>query len=243
MPELFSQVGGGLSPGQLAQLASAHPPMRLATQVPIASVAGAAPLTVDGATVAVDDRILRRFDGTDNGIWRVVTPGTGANGTWVRADDYDSDLEVESTVILFVQEGAADADSYYRLDTNPPITVGATALTYTKLVFGNTTSVLFDFSFATVSPALIQALGGSAVVEWAQVIMTTVFDDPAATLSLGTTADPSGVLSASQIDPTELAVYSTESPLRLAAPSTLQLTISPGASTQGAGYVLARIRP
>lgn len=55
---------------------------------------------------------------------------------------------------------------------------------------------LVAFSFSTPSPLVLQAVGPSLVLNRAAILVTTPFDDAAATLRLGTTASPALVLDA-----------------------------------------------
>jgi hypothetical protein len=88
----------------------------------------AAPNVLDGVNLAAGDRILLKDQSgaTDvqNGIWVVTTLGTGANGVWDRATDFDSDAEVTAGAFTFVEEGTTNADSGWVLTTNNPITIG-----------------------------------------------------------------------------------------------------------------------
>lgn len=97
----------------------------------------AAPNSIDGVSLAVDDRILLKDQSTaaQNGIFVVTTVGTGANGVWDRATDFDSDAEVTSGAFTFVTEGTANDNKGFVLATNNPITIGGasgTALTFTQ---------------------------------------------------------------------------------------------------------------
>lgn len=97
----------------------------------------AAPNTLDGVTLAANDRILlkNQSTGAQNGIYVVTTLGTGANGVWDRATDFDSDAEVTAGAFTFVEEGTTNADSGWVLTTNNPITIGGasgTALTFAQ---------------------------------------------------------------------------------------------------------------
>lgn len=97
----------------------------------------AAPNTLDGVTLAANDRILlkNQSTGAQNGIWVVSTLGTGANGVWDRATDFDSDTEVTAGAFTFVAEGTANADSGWVLTTNDTITIGGasgTALAFAQ---------------------------------------------------------------------------------------------------------------
>ena len=97
----------------------------------------AAPNTLDGVTLVNGDRILLKDQSTEaqNGIWSVTTVGTGANGTWDRATDFDADAEVTAGAFVFVEEGTTNADSGWVLTTNNPITIGGgsgTALSWAQ---------------------------------------------------------------------------------------------------------------
>jgi hypothetical protein len=86
----------------------------------------AMPNTIDGVTLAANDRVLLKNQaaGAQNGIWVVSTLGTGANGVWDRATDFDQDAEVTSGAFVFVEEGTVNADTGWVLTTNNPITIG-----------------------------------------------------------------------------------------------------------------------
>ena len=86
----------------------------------------AAPNTLDGVTLAANDRILLKDQstGAQNGIWVVTTLGTGANGVWDRATDFDQDAEVTAGAFMFVTEGTVNADSGWVLTTDGAIIIG-----------------------------------------------------------------------------------------------------------------------
>jgi len=112
----------------------------------------AAPNTLDGVTLAANDRILlkNQTTGAQNGIWVVSTVGTGANGVWDRASDFDADAEVTAGAFAFVEEGTANSDSGWVLATNNPITIGGasgTALTFNQ--FNGAGSGVSSFSAGT----------------------------------------------------------------------------------------------
>lgn len=95
------------------------------------------PNTIDGVTLNAGDRVLvkNQATGAQNGIYTVTTVGTGANGVWDRATDFDQDAEVTAGAFTFVAEGTTNADTGWVLTTNDPITVGGasgTALTFAQ---------------------------------------------------------------------------------------------------------------
>jgi hypothetical protein len=108
--------------------------VRLATTADVGNLLASGSITnsVDGTTVAVDDRILvkNQADPKQNGIWRVVTVGTGSNGTWVRALDADANTKITSGMTTTVSEGSANLYKTYKLATPDPISVGQTELTF-----------------------------------------------------------------------------------------------------------------
>lgn len=85
--------------------------------------------TIDGVSAVAGNRVLVKNQGTasQNGIYVVVS-----GGAWTRASDANEDGEITAGMFVFVEEGTANADSGWVLTTNNPITVGSTALTFTK---------------------------------------------------------------------------------------------------------------
>lgn len=99
--------------------------------------------TIDGVTLAANDRVLLKNQAApaQNGIWVVTTVGTGANGVWDRATDFDSDAEVTAGAFTFIEEGTNNSDTSWLLTTNNPIVIGGasgTSLTWAQ--FGSATS-------------------------------------------------------------------------------------------------------
>lgn len=84
--------------------------------------------TIDGVAVVAGDRVLvkNQTTGSENGIYVV------AAGAWTRATDADTSAEVNGGMYVFVEEGTANADTGWVLTTNNPITLGTTALVFTK---------------------------------------------------------------------------------------------------------------
>lgn len=108
-------------------------PVRAATTSNV-GLTGTAPNTVDGVTLAANDRILvkNQTTGSQNGIYFVQTLGTGANGTWVRALDADTSAEVKAGLYVYVDQGTTQADTAWVLTTDNPITLDTTSLTFTQ---------------------------------------------------------------------------------------------------------------
>ena len=109
---------------------------RAATTATVTLSAGA-PNTLDGVTLVLGDRVLVKNQGTasQNGVYTVTILGTGANGTWTRALDFDSSDEVTSGILLPVTEGTSNGGTIWFLTTPDPITLGTTSLTFTNITF------------------------------------------------------------------------------------------------------------
>lgn len=88
--------------------------------------------TVDGIALAVGDRILVKNQDTasQNGLYLV------AAGTWNRALDADASSEVTPGLMVYVEQGTAQADTIWKLVTDAPITVGNTALAFADITSG-----------------------------------------------------------------------------------------------------------
>lgn len=107
--------------------------VKAATTANIASLAGGAPSTLDGVTLAANDRVLVKDQSTpaQNGIYTVQTLGSGANGTWVRTSDADTWGELPSAFV-FVEQGTVNTDTGYVCTSDAGGTLGTTAVTWTQ---------------------------------------------------------------------------------------------------------------
>jgi hypothetical protein len=103
------------------------------------SLTGGAPNNVDGVNLRVNDRVLVTGQTTpsQNGVYVVVTLGTGANGTWTRSGDTDVTGELLAGTIIMVTEGVIYSDTQWKLITDNPITIGVTALIFTQNYLAN----------------------------------------------------------------------------------------------------------
>ena len=95
-----------------------------------------AALVVDGYTVSTNDRILVKNEATTshNGIYVVTQTGSGSLPyILTRSLDMDTPAEVPTATVL-VEEGTANADTGWVCTTQPPVTIGTTAITF--VLFG-----------------------------------------------------------------------------------------------------------
>ena len=123
-------AGGNIITGGL----KATTKTRLATTGNIANLLTGAPDTVDGQSLTIGDRILVKDQSTasGNGIYTVTTVGTGADGVWARATDFNEDSEFNYLVLCQVIEGSVNGDTLWEFDAVGGITVGSTAINFIK---------------------------------------------------------------------------------------------------------------
>jgi hypothetical protein len=95
--------------------------VRAASTANVVDPLTAAPATIDGVTLADDDRILLKDQSTasTNGIYRRVSASV-----WERASDYEVGALVEAGIKVYSQEGTANAKKTWRMITTGTITVG-----------------------------------------------------------------------------------------------------------------------
>lgn len=89
-----------------------------------------APATIDGVTMVAGDRVLctGQTSAWRNGIWVWDAVSTAM----VRATDADIDSEITAGLLVYVEEGTANADTNWKLTTDNPIVVDTTNLTFEK---------------------------------------------------------------------------------------------------------------
>lgn len=108
-------------------------PCRLATATSIDMTSlSALTDTVDGVTVAVGDRILVKnaTANAKNGIYEVVSIGTGADGVWARTADYNIASEIKGGQVVVVTAGNTLADTLWIMTAADPATIDVSAITY-----------------------------------------------------------------------------------------------------------------
>jgi phage-related tail fiber protein len=96
------------------------------------TLAGGAPVVVDGVTLQANNRVLvcAQTRSEENGLYYVDRVGTGSNGTWLRTSDADQTGEMNSGMMVMVTEGIAYADTSWKLLADSNIIIGTTKLTF-----------------------------------------------------------------------------------------------------------------
>ena len=131
----ITQLADGTAPTDAvtkAQLDAMFRGLKWKNSVKVATVGPitlSAPQTIDSVSVVAGDRVLVKDQASaaTNGIYVV------AAGAWTRATDFDDNVEISSGAAVPVEQGTTNADSVQILTTDSAITVGTTALTFTRL--------------------------------------------------------------------------------------------------------------
>lgn len=253
-------IAGGLTPNnmvltqirdailQMINTGGIKLPVRAATTANIATLAGGAPSTLDGVSLASGDRILVKDQTTasQNGIYVVTTVGTGANGTWARATDADGAGELLAGMLVVVNEGSTQADTLWELTTDGAITIGTTALTFAQQVTKAASTAeaqAFTVANKAITPATLasafqggnqskttngyQKLPGGLILQWGTDNFPAVAgaQNKSSTLPI---AFPTAVLFAGGLDNTSGSQSTTAVTYRPDLSNTTQLTFSTG---------------
>ena len=106
---------------------------------------------------------------------------------------------------------------------------------------GNLVQVTQPFTFSDGVLPLQSVLAGDQISRVC-VIIQTPFNDPLASITVGTTGNPSLLMSAGDNFPAFSNQYNTSEVTIFSLPDTMQLTINAGTSTQGSGILLYHFR-
>ncbi|WP_103894433.1 phage tail protein [Pseudomonas sp. NFACC36] len=92
-----------------------------------ANIALAGLQTIDGVNLVAGDRVLVKNQAAakDNGIYVA-----SSSGSWTRAADADAGAEITPGLVVHIEQGTANADSFWQLSTDAPIALGTTALIF-----------------------------------------------------------------------------------------------------------------
>jgi hypothetical protein len=115
------------------------------------TLSGGAPSTYDGVTLLANDRVLvqGQTDATQNGFYYVATLGTGSNGTWNRTTDANQSYSLSPGVTTYIEEGTANANRYYVINTTGNIVIGTTSISFTSFNGPRGGNAMLQFNDAT----------------------------------------------------------------------------------------------
>lgn len=97
------------------------------------------------------------------------------------------------------------------------------------------------FDLTTVSPAVVCPLLATAYVLHTRVFISTPFDDPATTLTVGISASPAVLQTAGDNDPATAGTYISDETYPSSGLTNITLTLNPAASTVGSGVVFVLV--
>ena len=110
----------------------------------VSNLATGAPNTVDGYSLSTNDRVLviGQNSYSFNGVYVVNTVGSGSNGVWARATDFDDPADLEKGTLVFVKNGTLYGSSLFSLNAKPSF-FGMDTIVFTRFMFNN--EVVSDF--------------------------------------------------------------------------------------------------
>lgn len=100
----------------------------------------------------------------------------------------------------------------------------------------------FPFTFLSATPQTVYTLLTGELITDTELVIETVYDDNAATLSVGVFADVELIIAIKGNDPQKLGNYGNNENFEFSVDTAVVLTLLPGASTQGSGYVLIEVK-
>jgi len=129
---------------------------------------------------------------------------------------------------------------------------GSSAFTYNKItetltvanldagnVSGNVASqITSSFNSGDASPWVIATLPAGSIVTGCSMILDEAFDDPSATISVGTAGDHNQLLATADINPMLAGTYSSDIGYKYNTDTEIMLYITPGISTTGSGVIV-----
>jgi len=107
---------------------------------------------------------------------------------------------------------------------------------------GDVSVIYLPFTISTSSPQALGSLVSGDIVMNCEISILVGFSDAASVITVGTPANNSAVMSASEIAPTAEFTYRTDENYLATGSETLNLYILPGSSIIGSGYVLLMIK-
>jgi hypothetical protein len=135
-----------------------------------------------------------------------------------------------------------NTETFVTIKDPPPAIVVEIGTVVGPVATSNLDAIYAPILFSSFSPLILANLSAGDIVVDCEVHIGTTFDDPGATIEVGTPAGLGSVMASNENDPQVAATYGTDENYIATVSETFQATISPGISAQGSGYVLATIR-
>ena len=112
----------------------------MATTTAVSNLTTAAPLVVDGVSLAYGDRVLvkNQASALQNGVYFVDNPGTANNGRWLRVAEMDSNSEIYPGIVVGIDLGTVNAGKEFMIslpqpaESQPYYTIGSSSINWTE---------------------------------------------------------------------------------------------------------------
>lgn len=134
---------------------------------------GGTTLTIDGVVLANNDDVLLKDQTTPAQNGDYVVTGVGTSVTLVRSPVADTSAKLDSLVVS-VSGGTVNGDTQWRQVSNPPLTVGTTALRWTRVFPSYQPFVRNPWAPGAVPPLLVNMDRETADSSVAQTAITAI---------------------------------------------------------------------
>lgn len=175
-------------------------------------------------------------------ILTVLDPINISSGDSLKNNFYATVNPTTSNNIL---EGYTNGSRWINTDTDTTFTlVDEVAGIWVEMAVmsKDTETIKVNFQYDTPSPLTLFTVYSGNVIANFELTIIEPFDDLSATLLAGTLGDPSKILPANFNKPSKEALYGTEENFPFSSTETVILTINPGVSTKGSGYILSQVK-
>lgn len=99
-----------------------------------------------------------------------------------------------------------------------------------------------DFDHTSSSPVSVATQDSDEIITEADVVFTTAFDDVATTAALGSPSSPGLIFGTTELKPKRMGQFHSEEIIEAIVATAIQLTLNPGTSTAGAGFVVVQLQ-
>lgn len=144
--------------------------------------------TIDGVSVLGGDRVLVKdqTSGAQNGIY------VADSGTWVRSADADANGEIAPGMVIGVNAGTTQADTFWKVINDTDITLGVTNIVFANLMAGYATLASPALTGTPTAPTAAANTNNSQVATTA-FVRTQITTDAAPIAHVGATGAAHGV--------------------------------------------------
>ena len=198
------------------------------------------PITSTTTRILVKDNIIQ----SENGLYRPLIIGTGANGTWVRTEDANDGGELVGMTFVGVQMGApfpfGNAKTYWFVQTDGVIVIGVTPIVWAlyptpAIIPVNARRVIeIALGLVTVLSAAFLPAGGK-VLRVAVEVSTPY--SPGTTIDVGIIGLPLLFMAANENDPGVVNLYEKTERIPYGGSPVVQVAVG-GGPVVGAASVL-----